>query len=99
MPQKRRPIWSSNVALLAAALGGLAAGLMLYFIGGRGSASFVWGFATLPVLLSLLVQIVTSLRRGDAGLDIIAALSMSAALIFREPLAANVVALITIAVA
>jgi len=93
MPQKRRPIWSSNVALLAAALGGLAAGLMLYFIGGRGSASFVWGFATLPVLLSLLVQIVTSLRRGDAGLDIIAALSMSAALIFREPLAANVVAL------
>jgi len=93
MPQKRRPIWSSNVALLAAALGGLTAGLLLYVIGGRGSASFVWGFATLPVLLSLLVQIVSSLRRGDAGLDIIAALSMSAALVFREPLAANVVAL------
>jgi len=81
------------MALLAAALGGLAAGILLYLVGGRGSASFVWGFATLPVLLSLLVQIVTSLRRGDAGLDIIAALSMSAALAFGEPLAGNVVAL------
>jgi heavy metal translocating P-type ATPase len=93
MPQSRKPIWSSNVALLAAALGGLSAGILLYLVGGRGSADFVWGFATLPVLFSLLVQIVTSLRRGDAGLDIIAALSMSAALAFGEPLAANVVAL------
>jgi heavy metal translocating P-type ATPase len=93
MPQSRKPIWSSNVALLASALGGLSAGILLYLVGGRGSAEFVWGFATLPVLLSLLVQIVTSLRRGDAGLDIIAALSMAAALAFGEPLAANVVAL------
>lgn len=93
MHQGRRPIWSSNVALLAVALGGLMAGILLYLVGGRGSAEFVWGFATLPVLLSLLVQIVTSLRRGDAGLDIIAALSMSAALAFGESLAGNVVAL------
>ncbi|MBN9349032.1 MAG: heavy metal translocating P-type ATPase, partial [Devosia sp.] len=81
------------MALLAAALGGLSAGALLYLVGGRGAASFVWGLATLPVLLSLLIQIVTSLRRGDAGLDIIAALSMSAALAFGEPLAGNVVAL------
>jgi heavy metal translocating P-type ATPase len=93
MQQGRRPIWSSNVALLAVALGGLTAGILLYWVGGRGSASFVWGFATLPVLLSLLVQIVASLRRGDAGLDIIAALSMTAALVFGEQLAGNVVAL------
>ena len=93
MPQERRPIWSSNVALLAAALCGLFAGILVYFVGGRGSAAFVWGFATLPVLASLLIQIVTSLRRGNTGLDIIAALSMSAALVFGEPLAANVVAL------
>ncbi|BCP53899.1 hypothetical protein K32_25160 [Kaistia sp. 32K] len=90
---QRSPIWSSNIALLAVALGGLTAGILLYLIGGRGSASFVWGLATFPVLLSLLVQIVTSLRRGDAGLDIIAALSMLAALVFGEPLAGNVVAL------
>jgi heavy metal translocating P-type ATPase len=93
MRRKRRPIWTSNVALLAVALGGLSAGALLYLVGGRGSAAFVWGFATLPVLLSLFAQIVSSLRRGDAALDIIAALSMSAALVFGEQLAGNVVAL------
>lgn len=49
--------------------------------------------ATLPVLLALLVQIVQSLRRGEVGLDLLAALSMAAALGFGEELAANVVAL------
>ena len=48
---------------------------------------------TLPVLAVLLVEIVTSLRRGDVGLDIVAALSMSAALAFGESLAAAIVAL------
>ncbi|WP_232846635.1 heavy metal translocating P-type ATPase [Devosia beringensis] len=45
------------------------------------------------MLAGLLLQIVTALRRGDVGLDIVAALSMSAALGFGEPLAGNVVAL------
>ena len=47
----------------------------------------------MPVLLALLVEIVTSLRRGDVGLDIVAALSMTAALAFGETLAAAIVAL------
>ena len=45
------------------------------------------------MLLALLVEIGRSLRRGDFGLDIVAALSMSAALIFGEELAAAIVAL------
>ena len=45
------------------------------------------------MLLALFHEIVTSLRRGDVGLDVVAALSMSAALAFGEPLAGNVVAL------
>ena len=40
-----------------------------------------------------LLQTVTSLRRGEVGLDLIAALSMGAALAFNEPLAGAVVAL------
>jgi heavy metal translocating P-type ATPase len=59
---------------------------------GDWSAQF-WTAFTLPVLAALLVEIVASLRRGDVGLDIIAALSMTAALLFGEQLAANVVAL------
>jgi heavy metal translocating P-type ATPase len=45
------------------------------------------------VLAALLIEIVTSLRRGDVGLDIVAALSMTAALVFGESLAASIVAL------
>jgi heavy metal translocating P-type ATPase len=46
-----------------------------------------------PVLLALVAEIVTSLRRGDVGLDVVAGLSMTAALVFGEELAAAIVAL------
>jgi heavy metal translocating P-type ATPase len=54
-----------------------------------------WIFITgiVPVLLALLWSIVKSLRRGEYGLDIIAALSMSGALLAGEALAGVVVAL------
>lgn len=51
------------------------------------------GAATIPVLLALLVEIIRSLWRGEVGLDILAAPSMAAALIFGEYLAAVVVAM------
>lgn len=47
----------------------------------------------MAVLLALLAEIVTSLRRGDLGLDIVAALSMTGALLVGETLAAAIVAL------
>ncbi len=78
------------VGLPAAAI---AAGLAAHAAGAEDIARIVWAAATLPVLAALLVEIATSLRRGDVGLDIVAALSMSAALIFGEYLAAVVVAL------
>jgi heavy metal translocating P-type ATPase len=53
----------------------------------------IWAWVTVPVLLALLVEIVGSLRRGDVGLDIVAALSMAGALSLGEHLAAAVVAL------
>ena len=79
--------------LVAAALLGLAFGAAAHWLGSPQLAVCVWGIATAPVLAALLWQIVSSLRRGDLGLDIVAALSMSAALIFGETLAGNVVAL------
>lgn len=85
-----RPI---GILLVAIAVAGLASGAVLWWFGLGTSAGYVWIAATLPVLTGLAVEIVVSLRRADVGLDIIAALSMSAALMFDEPLAANVVAL------
>jgi heavy metal translocating P-type ATPase len=72
---------------------GLAIGFAALFAGWGHWAGPIWATATVPVLAVLVCEIVVSLRRGDVGLDIVAALSMLAALIFAEYLAAVVVAL------
>jgi len=72
---------------------GLVAGLVAPLAGLGAWSGPIWAAVTLPVLAALLFEIVTTLRRGDIGLDIVAALSMSAALAFGESLAAAIVAL------
>jgi heavy metal translocating P-type ATPase len=72
---------------------GLVAGFAFRLWGFESWSSTIWAGVTLPVLLALLIEIVTSLRRGDLGLDIVAALSMTAALAVGEDLAAAIVAL------
>lgn len=93
---------SSNAALVAeyrtrsiaaVAGGGLIVGIGLWLGGLPAWSSAVWFATTLVPLAALLVQIASSLRRGDIGLDTVAALSMTSGLIFGETLAANVVAL------
>ncbi|WP_027525541.1 heavy metal translocating P-type ATPase [Bradyrhizobium sp. Ec3.3] len=87
----------SDVPIRPFLIGFPAAGLVFGFVlrasGFSAWADLVWAIATLPVLLALLVEIVRSLRRGDVGLDIVAALSMTSALVVGEELAAAVVAL------
>jgi heavy metal translocating P-type ATPase len=80
--------WLAGLAAL-----GLMAGLIAGATGLSGWSRPIWAGVTLPVLLALLVEIVTSLRRGDLGLDIVAALSMTAALAVGQDLAAAIVAL------
>ncbi|MEO6946504.1 MAG: heavy metal translocating P-type ATPase, partial [Nitrobacter sp.] len=82
-----------NVALLAIALIGLMSGLGLRVADKPELATIAWAAGVAPVLVALLVEIVRSLAKGEVGLDIVAALSMSAALFFDETLAAAVVAL------
>ncbi|MDO8883797.1 heavy metal translocating P-type ATPase [Pseudotabrizicola sp.] len=79
--------------LLAVALAGLIGGLALSFVDRPDLASTVWFAGVAPVLAALVVEILRSLLRGEVGLDIVAALSMTAALTFGETLAAAVVAL------
>ncbi|WP_425107042.1 heavy metal translocating P-type ATPase [Ancylobacter sp.] len=74
--------------LLALAAGGLA------FAGGWDVlAQRLWAGATALVLVLLVFHILSSLRRGEFGLDLIAALSMGTALLFGETLAGAIVAL------
>jgi heavy metal translocating P-type ATPase len=72
---------------------GIAAGFALRFAGFDVWVEWVWALSALPVLLALVADILRNLRRGNFGLDIVAALSMTAALVFRQELAAAVVAL------
>lgn len=81
-----------KTGLLLVALVGLVAGLVLQVSGWTDAAHITWFVAVAPVLAALLVEILRSLWRGEVGLDIVAALSMSAALAFGETLAAAVVA-------
>lgn len=79
--------------LIALAATGLALGFAVQAFGQGAWSDWIWAAFTLPVLFALLIEIVTSLRQGDVGLDIVAALSMTAALVIGEELAAVVVAL------
>ncbi|MBS0247206.1 MAG: heavy metal translocating P-type ATPase [Proteobacteria bacterium] len=79
------------LALLVVA--GLAAGFVARLGGHAGAAQTIWAAVTVPVLVTLLAEIVVTLRQGEVGLDIVAALSMSAALLVGEALAAAIVAL------
>ena len=90
MSEKTRDILQTT--LLVIALAGLLLGLALTLAGWSSAATIVWTISVVPVLAALLVEIWRSLSRGEIGLDIVAALSMSAALLFGETLAATVVA-------
>ncbi len=56
-------------------------------------AQRLWAGATALVLARLVLHILSSLRRGEFGLDLIAALAMGTALLFGENLAGAIVAL------
>ena len=81
-----------KIATLLAAATGLFAGLAFWFTDRGDIANGVWFAGVAPALAALAVEILRSLRRGEVGLDIVAALSMTAALVVGETLAAAVVA-------
>ena len=79
-------------ALLAAALAGLSLGLMASFAGINTVAYGIWASGTLPVIIALVLAIVRDVLAGRMGVDAVALVSMSAALLLGEGLAAAVVA-------
>ncbi len=79
--------------LMAVAVMGLAAGVIAWLTGAESWSNAFLIAGVVPVLAALIVEIWQSLRAGKVGLDIVAALSMSAALAVGENLAAAIVAL------
>lgn len=84
---------SARPFLITLPVMGLCAGLILRLWLDSAWSGIIWGVSALPVLAALLLEIGVRLGRGDFGLDVIAALSISSALVFGEQLAAVVVAL------
>jgi heavy metal translocating P-type ATPase len=80
-------------ALVAIAIAGLAAGIFSHLAGRPDLADLSWTLATAPVVAGLAVAIVRDFLAGRFGVDLIALISMSAALALGEPLAGAVVAL------
>lgn len=74
------------------ALGALLLGLAASLAGRHATAHSIWGAGTAPVALSLLISMIRSFRAGEVGVDAVAFVSMSAALLLGETLAGVVVA-------
>ncbi len=79
-------------ALLAIAISGLALGALFWVADHKVLAGWLWAAGTVPVVIGLAASIVRDLLSGRLGVDAVAFVSMSAALILGENLAAAVVA-------
>src|ERR1051326_4044974 len=73
--------------LLAIPAAGLVVGFTVKLFGAPLWSGWIWSACALPILFALVAEIGTALRRGEVGLDIVAALSMTAALAVGEALA------------
>src|SRR5215475_2072968 len=87
--------WSERifrVALIAIALAGLILGLAAWGTGRSDLAEWIWVGGTIPVVAGLLGSMVRDYRSGRMGVDAIAFVSMSGALLLGQALAGIVIA-------
>lgn len=84
---------STPLILLAVACLGLVTGGASWWWGDGTVATWVWAAATAPVIAALAVSIARQMIDGRFGVDAIAFVSMSAALLLGQPLAGIVVAI------
>ena len=79
-------------ALVVLAVAGLALGLVTWGLGRRDLANWCWAGGTVPVVLGLLVSMIRDFLAGRLGVDAVAFVSMSGALLLGQNLAGVVVA-------
>jgi heavy metal translocating P-type ATPase len=79
--------------LIIVALAALALGLAMWGVGHAAAARWVWALGTIPVATGLAASMTRDFLAGRIGVDAIALVSMSAALLLGETLAGIVVAI------
>jgi len=80
-------------ALIAIALGGLVFGAVAWANGRSDVANWCWAAGTLPVVIGLLISMMRDFLAGRMGVDSVAFVSMSGALVLGQNLAGIVVAI------
>ncbi len=80
-------------ALIVIALAGLSLGLAAQIAGRSDLAGWCWVGGTVPVVVGLLVSIVRDFLAGRMGVDSVALVSMSGAIVLGEALAGIVIAI------
>jgi heavy metal translocating P-type ATPase len=80
-------------ALIAIALGALISGAAAWVNGRTHLASWCWAAGTLPVIIGLLISMIRDFLAGRMGVDSVALISMSGALVLGQTLAGIVIAI------
>ena len=84
--------WHSDLSIFAACLAGLILGAVAWLGGWRDVSAWIWAAAALPAAVPLLLRTVVALMRREAGVDVLALVSIAGALALRQELTAVVIA-------
>ncbi|MDE2256380.1 MAG: heavy metal translocating P-type ATPase [Xanthomonadaceae bacterium] len=84
--------WRTDRLIFAACLAGLGGGASLWLVNERMAAAWSWAIAAALAALSLSARIVVTLRRREAGVDVLALLAIVGALALHQQLTAAVIA-------
>jgi heavy metal translocating P-type ATPase len=84
--------WHSDLSIFAACLAGLILGALAWLGGWRDASAWIWAAAALPAAIPLLVRTAIALMRREAGVDVLALVSIAGALALRQELTAVVIA-------
>jgi heavy metal translocating P-type ATPase len=79
--------------LVAITLTGIVGGAAAWLLGKAGMAEALWALTTAAMLVPLAWTVISDLRRGEMGVDVIALLAMAGSLILGQNLAGAVIAL------
>lgn len=85
--------WRTDVFLFIACLAGLLAGVASWFFRLSALAGWLWAITSLLALVFLLGGIIAALRRREAGVDLLALVSIVGALALQQELTAAVIAM------
>lgn len=91
-----KQLWSSSLLLLAVSGGALLCGLGLLWGGNQELAQWVWRGGSVPALALLSYDTLRALARREAGIDMLALISIGGAIVLEEYLAGAVIAVMVV---